>query len=87
MSTKPASPVKLHPEDSIEKKTYNFIESLSEFIPIENDRNRLSYGLLKYLENKGDAPEVLLQSAKIRFEGIDYSELAKKLSDGLKEIK
>ncbi|MDA3861137.1 MAG: hypothetical protein PF445_07900 [Melioribacteraceae bacterium] len=87
MSTKPAFATKSHPENSIETKTYSLVESLKEFMPIKNDRNRLGYGLFKYLNGEGDAPEVLLQSAKIRFEGIEYSELAHKLSDGLKEIK
>ncbi|MCF6269040.1 MAG: hypothetical protein L3J41_04970 [Melioribacteraceae bacterium] len=87
MSTKPAAPTKLHPESSIEKKTYSLVESLKEFIPIENDRNRLGYGLFKYLNGEGDAPSVLLKSAKIGIDGIEYSDLAQKLSDGLKEIK
>lgn len=87
MSTKPAFTTQLHPEDSVETKTYNLVDSLKEFMPIENDRNRLGYGLFKYLNGEGDAPEVLLQSAKIRFEGIEYSDLAKKLTDGLKSIK
>jgi len=87
MSTKPAFQTTLHPENSVETKTYKLVESLKEFMPIENDRNRLGYGLFKYLNGEGDAPEVLLQSAKIRFEGIEYSDLAKKLSDGLKDIK
>ncbi len=87
MSTKPVFPTKPHPENSIEKRTYSLVESLKEFIPIENDRNRLGYGLFKYLNDEGDAPEVLLKSAKIRIEGIEYSDLAKKLSGGLKEIK
>lgn len=87
MSTKPAFTTKPHPENSIERKIYNLVASLKEFIPIENDRNRLGYGLFKYLNGEGDAPEVLLQSAKIRFEGIEYYELAQKLTDGLKTIK
>jgi len=87
MSTKPAFATTPHPENSVERKTYNLVESLKEFMPIENDRNRLGYGLFKYLNGEGDAPTVLLQSAKIRFEGIEYSELAQKLADGLKEIK
>ena len=87
MSTKPAFNTKLHPENSIETKTYNLVESLKEFMPIENDRNRLGYGLFKFLKGEGDAPKVLLQSAKIRFEGIEYDELAQKLSAGLKDIK
>lgn len=87
MSTKPAFTTQLHPEDSVETKTYNLVDSLKEFMPIENDRNRLGYGLFKYLNGEGDAPEILLQSAKIRFEGIEYYDLAKKLTDGLKNIK
>ena len=87
MSTKPPFATKSHPEDSLEKQAYNLVESLKEFIPLENDRNRLGYGLFKYLNGEGDAPEVLLKSAKIQFEGIEYSDLAKKLSDGLKKIK
>lgn len=87
MATKPASPVKLHPEDSIEKKIYNLVDSLKEYMPIDNDRNRLSYSLFKYLGGEGDAPEISLKSAKIRIEGIEYSELAQKLTDGLKVIK
>ncbi len=87
MSTKPAFQTKLHPDSSIEKKAYTLVESLKEFMPVENDRNRLGYGLVKYLNGEGDAPEVLLQSAKIQFEGIEYSDLAKKLSVGLKKIK
>ncbi|MBU0472866.1 MAG: hypothetical protein KKF62_01750 [Bacteroidetes bacterium] len=87
MATKAPSPVKSFPENSVEKKTYGLIESLKEFMPIDNDRNRLGYGLVKYLGGEGDAPEILLKSAKIRIVGIEYSELAKKLADGLKEIK
>jgi hypothetical protein len=87
MATKPAAPTKLHPEDSIEKKTYNLVDSLKEFIPIENDRNRLGYGLVKFLNGEGDAPEILLSSSKVTIKGIEYSELANKLSEGLKSIK
>ena len=87
MATKPAAPVKPFPENSIEKQTYNLVESLKEFMPIDNDRNRLGYGLVKYLNGEGDAPEILLKSSKIRIEGIELSALAKKLSEGLKNIK
>lgn len=87
MSTKPPFATKLHPENSVETKVYGLVDSLKEYITIENDRNRLGYGLFKYLNDEGDAPEVLLKSAKIKFENIELSELAKKISDGLKEIK
>ena len=87
MATKPAAPVKTFPEDSIEAKTYNLVESLKEYMPVNNDRNRLGYGLVKYLEGEGDSPEVLLKSAKIKIERISLHELADKISDGLKNIK
>ena len=87
MSTKAPSGVKRFSETSVEKKVYNLVESLKEFMPINNDRNRLGYGLVKYLSGDGDAPEILVKSAKINISGIEYSELAKKLSEGLKTIK
>jgi hypothetical protein len=87
MSTKPASGVKEFSSETMEKKVYNLVESLKENIPIENDRNRLSYGLIQFLLGEGDAPNILLKSAKVRIEGIGYTELAQKLSAGLKEIK
>jgi len=87
MSTKAASPVKNFSETTLEKKTYNLVESLKEYIPVENDRYRLGYGLVQFLNGDGDAPEILVKSTKIKIQGIEYSELAKKLSEGLKTIK
>ena len=60
MATKAPSPVKVFPDSSLEKQVYSFVDSLKEFIPVDNDRNRLSYGLIKYLSGDGDAPEVLV---------------------------
>jgi len=87
MSTKAPSPVKNFSENSLEKKTYNLVESLKEYIPVENDRYRLGYGLVQFLNGDGDAPEILVKSTKIKIQGIEYSELAKKLSEGIKTIK
>lgn len=87
MSTKAPSPVKEFPETSLEKQVYSLVDSLAEFIPFENDRNRLGYGLFKYISGDGDAPEVLLSSAKIQFENISTQELSQKLSDGLVKLK
>lgn len=87
MSTKPASKVKEFSSDTMEKKVYNLVESLKEYFPIPNDRNRLAYGIIQYMLDEGDAPSVLLKSAKIRIEGIGYTELAQKLSDGIEKIK
>ena len=47
MATLPASPVKEFPENSLEKKVYSMVDSLVEYVPLMNDRNRLSFALLK----------------------------------------
>ncbi len=87
MATKAPSPVKTFPDTSLEKQVYSFVDSLAEFIPVDNDRNRLSYGLIKYLSGDGDAPEVLVQSTKVEIANISASELAQKLSEGISKIK
>jgi len=55
-------------------------------LPIANDRNRLGFGLYKYLEGEGDPPEVLLRSSKLNIEGITLDEFAKKLSAELEKL-
>ena len=87
MATKAPSPVKVFPDSSLEKQVYSFVDSLKEFIPVDNDRNRLSYGLVKYMEGNGDAPEILVKSTKVEIANISASELAQKLSEGIGKIK
>jgi hypothetical protein len=55
-------------------------------LPIANDRNRLGFGLYKYLEGEGDPPAVLLRSSKLKIEGITIDEFAKKLSSDLEKL-
>lgn len=87
MTTLPPPKVKKAPEDSLESKVYSMVESFKEYIPITNDRNRLSYCLLKYLNGEGDAPKILLKTSKINYDGISKEELAKKLDEELSKIK
>lgn len=87
MTSLPPSPVKKFPENSVEKQVYNLIESYAQYIPITNDRNRMSFCLVKYLLGEGDKPEILVRTQKIRLEGISQAELAKKLNTDLAEIK
>jgi len=87
MSTKAASPIKIFPDSSLEKQVYSLVDSLSEFIPVENDRYRLGYGLVKYVEGNGDAPEILVKSTKVEIANISASELAQNLSEGISKIK
>lgn len=87
MTTLPPPKVKKAPEDSIESKVYSMIENYKEYIPITNDRNRLAFCLIKYLNGEGDEPKITLKSAKINFEKISLDDLAKKLDEELIKIK
>jgi hypothetical protein len=87
MTTLPAPSVKKAPADSIESKVYAMVGNYKEYIPIDNDRNRLSFCLLKFLNGEGDEPKITLKSAKIHVKGISMNELAKKLDEELTKIK
>ena len=87
MSTLPPSSVQKTPANSLEKKVYDVVEHLKEFLPIANDRNRLGFNLYKYMLGDGDEPEVLILNAKVKVEGISDKELAQKLKTELDKIK
>ena len=86
MTTLPPPGIKEFPESSLEKQVYNIVESLAEFIPVTNDKNRLGFGLYKFMKGEGDPPGVLLRSAKIKVTGITLDELASKIDSELKKI-
>ena len=86
MSTLPPPKTREFSESSQEKKAYNLVEQFAKYLPVANDRNRLGFGLYKYLEGEGDPPEVLLKSSKLSIEGITIDELAKKISDELEKL-
>ncbi len=87
MTTLPPPNTREFPESSMEKKVYNIVESLSEYLPIANDRNRLGFGIYKYMTGEGDPPEVLIKSSKLKIKGITPEELAKKVSTEIENIK
>ena len=86
MATLPSPKTKEFSQSSIEKKVYKIVELFSEHLPVTNDRNRLAFGLYKFLSGEGDPPEVLVRSSKLKLKGITYDELAKKISEELKKI-
>ena len=86
MSTLPPPNTRDFSDSSAEKKAYNIVKQFTEYLPIENDRNRLGYGIYKYLDGEGDPPAVLLKSSKLKIEGITLNELAKKLSAELENL-
>lgn len=87
MTTLPPPGTNEFPDSSIEKTVYGIIESFGDYIPINNDKNRLGFGLYKYMMGEGDPPEILLKSSKIKIEGITLEELAAKINSKLKKIK
>jgi hypothetical protein len=87
MGTLPPPATKLFPEDSIEKKVYNLVDKFKEYLPIENDRNRLGFALYKYVINEGDEPIITLKSTKVKVEGISLQELAKRITIEIDKIK
>ncbi|MBI1930959.1 MAG: hypothetical protein HYS24_00285 [Ignavibacteriales bacterium] len=87
MSTLPPPKVKLFPEDSMEKKVYSLVDSLEQYIPIMNDRNRLSFALLNYLKGQGDEPSITVRNNKLTLKGISKVNLAKLIEEKLTAIK
>ena len=87
MSTLPPSAVKEFPEDSLEKKVYSMVNSLEENIPLMNDRNRLAFSLLNYLNGHGDEPSITVRNNKLTLNNISASELSKILETKIAEIK
>ena len=87
MSTLPPPKTEKFPEGSLEKQVYQIVESLSDYIPVTNDRNRLGFNLYKYMKGEGDSPEILVKTSKIKVKGISLEELAGKIKSELEKIK
>jgi len=86
MSTLPPPSVKKFPEDSLESKVYKITETLKEYLPVLNDRNRLGFALYLYKKGEGDKPEVLVKTLKLHIEGISPELLAEKINEELQKI-
>ena len=87
MATLPASSVKEFPENSLEKKVYSMVDKLEQNIPLMNDRNRLSFALLNYLNGHGDSPAITVRNNKLHLNNISAAELVKILETKIEEIK
>ncbi len=87
MSTLPPPSVKKSSDDSLESKVYTIVESLKDYIPVMNDRNRLGFGLYKYMKGEGDKPEILVKTSKLNVQNISLDELAEKINVALSKLK
>ncbi|OGV23446.1 MAG: hypothetical protein A3J84_04565, partial [Ignavibacteria bacterium RIFOXYA2_FULL_37_17] len=79
--------VKKSSEDSLESKVYTIVEGLKDYIPVMNDRNRLGFGLYKYMKGEGDKPEILVKTSKLNVKNISLDELAQKINSALSGLK
>jgi hypothetical protein len=86
MTTLPGPKTEKADPNSLEKKVYNIVEKFSNNIPLPNDRYRLGYTLFKYMSGEGDPPEILVNSTKIKIEGVTKAELAASLNEELGKI-
>ena len=75
------------PEESIEKKIYNIVNNLNEYLPVTNDRNRLGFDLYKFVIGEGDEPLFTIKNAKVQVQGISIEELAKRISAEIAKVK
>lgn len=87
MTTLPPPNMKPAPSDSIERKVYDIVEKFKDNIPVTNDRYRLAYNLIKYLQGEADIPKILVKSTKIELVNISEVELALKLNEELNKLK
>ncbi|HPI36822.1 MAG TPA: hypothetical protein PK397_02650 [Ignavibacteriaceae bacterium] len=86
MTTLPPPFTKEFPVDSLEKKAYGIVDKFVQYLPVENDRNRLGFALFKYFSGEGDPPLQTVKYAKLTLEGITERELAQKIDKEIKSI-
>ncbi len=72
--------------NSLEAKVYNIVNSLEEFLPIPNDRNRLSYDLIKQKRGEGDPTLIVLKKNKLTIKSISLESLTQKIDEQLAKI-
>ena len=79
MTTKPPAEIKIFGEDNPAKQIYTTIDELKEIIPIENDRNRLSYCLTMLKDKKIGSLLNAIEQANPRSSSVNYIELEQKI--------
>ena len=87
MGTLPPPATEEFSNDKTEKKVYNIVEGLIDYLPIANDRNRLGFGLYKLMIGDGDNPAELVLNLKLTIKGITQEELVKVIESEIKKLK
>jgi hypothetical protein len=79
MTTKPPAEIKIFSEDNLVKQIYTTIDELKEIIPIENDRDRLSFCLTMLKDEKIGSLLNAIEQADPRSSSVNYIELEQKI--------
>ena len=85
MTTKPPAEIKITDDNDVTKKIYTAIDELNELIPVENDRNRLSFCLSMLHDDMIGSLLNAIEQADPRSCIVNYLELEKKIREVLKE--
>ncbi len=85
MTTKQPAGVDFAGDDAPIKKLYSGIDELSDVIPVDNDRNRLSFCLNLYLNKEVASIHDAIQQAQPNSATVDIKVLEEMVSKKLKE--
>lgn len=85
MTTKAPPDVNYFDETARIKKLYASIDELKDTVPVDNDRNRLSFCLNLYLEKEIDSVYDAIVQAKPASSIVDYKALEELIVKKLKE--
>ncbi|MCE1166065.1 MAG: hypothetical protein LWX07_11765 [Bacteroidetes bacterium] len=85
MTTKQPAGVNYASDDAPIKKLYAGIDELNDIIPVDNDRNRLSFCLNMYLKKEIGSVEEAIQQAQPKSSTVDFKALEELVTKKLKE--
>jgi predicted transcriptional regulator YheO len=77
MTTKPPAEINYSDPEKLIKKIYNAIDELADFIPLPNDRNRVSFCINMYFNNETETILNAIMQAQPRSSKVDFGELEK----------
>ncbi len=86
MTTKPPAEIDYFSDEEQIKKIYNLTESLSEIIPVTNERYRLAYCLDLYINGKINGLLETIDQARPSSSSMEFPELEKIIKQKLTEF-
>jgi hypothetical protein len=86
MTTLPPAHVQKFLEETLESKVYAVAEEMKEFMPLDNDRNRLGFNLFKKFKGEGDDVATIFRTNKFHIQGINKKDLIKLIEEKISNI-